>query len=370
MIPIRDLFETHLTVTDLSRSITFYGEALGLELASVLPDRKVAFYWMGGRGNSMLGLWEVGTGPQRLNLHLAFRVDLPDLLQAPARLESAKIAALDFDGQPTTEPVVLAWMPAASLYFRDPDGNLLEFLAMLPAAPQPGLGVVTWSNWLASQHVQPQHPPHQKQRDRRHHDVTNPLPYSFRLGSIFHGCIVSPELWPRTCSLKTAMTQTDERAKVHDILKGFSTAMFVTFGHGGRPAARPMHVARMEEEAGEVWFFTGRGGTLVDDLHAEPIVLLAFQNDTSAYLSLRGRARLEHDRARMKELWKEPYKVWFPRGPEDPNIALVAVDLLDAEYWDNRGANKLEYLFEAAKAYVKGDTPVITGVDQHAKTTL
>jgi len=38
-------------------------------------------------------------------------------------------------------------MPAASLYFRDPDGNLLELLSMLPDAPQPELGVVGGSRW-------------------------------------------------------------------------------------------------------------------------------------------------------------------------------------------------------------------------------
>ena len=102
----------------------------------------MAFYWIGGRGNSMLGLWEAGTGPQRLSLHLAFRVDLKDLLDAPARLRAAHAIPLDFEGEPTDEPVVLAWMPAASLYFRDPDGNLLELLSMLPDAPQPELGVI------------------------------------------------------------------------------------------------------------------------------------------------------------------------------------------------------------------------------------
>ena len=130
--------------------MTFFGQTLGLELAAVLWDRRVAFYWIGGRGSSMLGLWEVGTAPQRLSLHLAFRMELQNLLDAPARLRAVNVVPLDFAGEPAEEPVVLAWMPAASLYFRDPDGNLLELLSMLPEAPQAELGVIGWSRWSQS----------------------------------------------------------------------------------------------------------------------------------------------------------------------------------------------------------------------------
>jgi lactoylglutathione lyase len=147
MIPIRDLFETHLTVGDLDRSMKFYGETLGLELARIFPERGVAFYWIGGRGSSMLGLWEAGTGPQKMRLHTAFKVELTYLLDAPARLRAANVVPLDFSENPTEEPVVLAWMPAAAVYFQDPDGNLLEFLAMLPDAPEPEVGVTGWGKW-------------------------------------------------------------------------------------------------------------------------------------------------------------------------------------------------------------------------------
>jgi len=45
------------------------------------------------------------------------------------------------------EPVVLARMQAAAVYFNDPDGHQLEFLSMLAGCPQPELGAVTWSRW-------------------------------------------------------------------------------------------------------------------------------------------------------------------------------------------------------------------------------
>jgi lactoylglutathione lyase len=151
MIPIRDLFEAHLTVKDLQRSMRFFGDALGLELAQVFLERKVAFYWVGHPGDAMLGLWEAAMGPQRLSLHVAFRIDLDSLLQAAGHLRESNIIPLDFAGKPTDEPVVFAWMPAASLFFHDPDGNLLEFLSMLPDAPQSDLGVVGWSRWKSIQ---------------------------------------------------------------------------------------------------------------------------------------------------------------------------------------------------------------------------
>ena len=150
MIPIEALFESHLTVSNLERSMAFYGGVLKLELASVLPERRVAFYWLGGAGTSMLGLWEVGSSPQRMSLHVAFRTDLTNLLEAPGRLRAANVVPLDISGSPCDEPTVLAWMPAASVYFHDPDGNLLEFLAMLKEAPRPELGVVLWSRWKSA----------------------------------------------------------------------------------------------------------------------------------------------------------------------------------------------------------------------------
>ena len=141
---IARLFEAHLIVADLDASIAFYRDRLGLELAHVVPTRQAAFFWIGARGHTMLGLWGAGAGPQKTTSHIAFCAALDDVIAAPRALQSAGITALDFDGAPTDEPVVLAWMPAASVFFRDPDGHLLEYIAMLADDPRPDAGVLTW----------------------------------------------------------------------------------------------------------------------------------------------------------------------------------------------------------------------------------
>lgn len=146
---VRGLFETHLTVSDLERSVGFYRDIVGLPVALELPERNAAFFWVGDPGRSMLGLWSLGSAPLGLILHVAFEVALDDILDAPRRLEAQGIKPLSFFGAQTTEPSVIGWMPAAALYFHDPDGHQLEYLAMLDEQPRPDVGIAPWSEWVA-----------------------------------------------------------------------------------------------------------------------------------------------------------------------------------------------------------------------------
>ena len=145
--PVRGLFETHLTVAAVARSTAFYRDVVGLAPALDLPERNAAFLWIGEPGHSMLGLWGIGSSVNSMQLHIAFDVALDDLLRAPERLRAAGVAPLSFFGQETNEPDVLAWMPAAAVYFRDPDGHLLEYLSMLDEPPRPEDGIVSYSTW-------------------------------------------------------------------------------------------------------------------------------------------------------------------------------------------------------------------------------
>jgi lactoylglutathione lyase len=145
--PVRGLFETHLTVRDVPRSVAFYRDVVGLPVALELPERNAAFLWIGERGRSMLGLWGIGSAVNTMTLHIAFDTALEDVLAAPPHLRSAGVTPLSFFGEETDEPDVLAWMPAAAVYFEDPDGHLLEYLAMLGEEPRPDAGIVPYSKW-------------------------------------------------------------------------------------------------------------------------------------------------------------------------------------------------------------------------------
>jgi lactoylglutathione lyase len=147
MISVQGLFEVHLAVADLERAIAFYRDALGLRLAYRELSGHAAFFWIGTTGNAMLGLWSAGPAPQQIVSHTAFRVSLAEVLAAPDALRANGITPLDSAGRPTDQPTVFAWMPAASVFFRDPDGHLLEYIAMLAQESRPEHGIVPWRMW-------------------------------------------------------------------------------------------------------------------------------------------------------------------------------------------------------------------------------
>ena len=148
-VQVGGLFETHLTVSDLSRSVAFYRNVVGLSLALEAPERRAAFFWIGEPGEAMLGLWSLGAAPLGVSLHVAFRASLADVLRAGDLLRSLGVTPLSFFAAEADEPSVIGWMPAAAVYFRDPDGHLLEYLALLDEPSRPELGIVPWSEWTA-----------------------------------------------------------------------------------------------------------------------------------------------------------------------------------------------------------------------------
>ena len=150
---ILSLFETHVNVADLGRAQRFYGETLGLELGLVDQERRAAFYWVGPRGESMLGLWEQPVD-EIVRQHFAFRASVEDVLtRAVPYLRDRDLPSRNFLDDGAERPMVFGWMPALAIYFSDPDGHSLEFIAMLPDEPRPEVNVVTWEEWQQLNHA-------------------------------------------------------------------------------------------------------------------------------------------------------------------------------------------------------------------------
>ena len=145
---IKGLYETHIEVSNLEASVEFYKNVLELEFAMLKEKRRIAFFWIGKPKKYMLGLWENPKNELHTR-HFAFRCEKDFILnQSVSWLKKRGLQPYNFLKDGTEEPMVFAWMPAIAIYFRDPDDNVLEFIAVLDGEGKPDLGVISYEEWL------------------------------------------------------------------------------------------------------------------------------------------------------------------------------------------------------------------------------
>ena len=145
------LYETHLPVANTEIAKDFYTDVVGLLFAYRDPTRDIVFLWAASKEQGMIGLWGPTTAYGRddgiaRKCHVAFAVSFDQLLVAIKKLNERGIETLGFGGHKTHEPTVIGWMPSAQIYFRDPDGHMLEFISILPDAPNPSF-IGAYSDW-------------------------------------------------------------------------------------------------------------------------------------------------------------------------------------------------------------------------------
>lgn len=130
-------------------------------------------------------------------------------------------------------------------------------------------------------------------------------------------------------------THQEAVAKIVALIKDIEFGMLTTTDAEGRLHSRPMSTNKQVEFDGDVWFFTYASTPKVYEIENKPYVNVAFSNPRSqTYVSLSGRAELVRDRAKLEELWKPELKAWFPRGLDEPDIALLKINTDQGEYWD------------------------------------
>ena len=170
-------------------------------------------------------------------------------------------------------------------------------------------------------------------------------------------------------SMNSIPSPSAQTAHFISLLKKLNTAMLVTHTGDAGFHARPMALAAVEDD-GQIWFISGKDTAKIHEIEIDSHVHIVAQDGDSAFLSLTGRASLIGDREKIAHLWKEPFRVWFPGGKDDPDIELISVHPERGEFWDSTGTNRCRYLWEAAKAYVTGTTPDTEDGDMHGKVRL
>jgi general stress protein 26 len=131
------------------------------------------------------------------------------------------------------------------------------------------------------------------------------------------------------------MTQeTDDVKKLAKLIKGIRVAMLTTRDDDGTLRARPMQTQEQEFD-GTLWFFTPASSHKVTEVDREHQVNLSYADPAdNRYVSVSGTATLVRDRSKIDQLWTPVLKAWFPQGKDDPDVALLKVDVTKAEYWD------------------------------------
>jgi general stress protein 26 len=154
----------------------------------------------------------------------------------------------------------------------------------------------------------------------------------------------------------TDKTNAEAKDKLLSLLKDAHIGMMATTGPDGRMHARPMGTNHVEFD-GDLWFLTDRHSGKIDDIERDATVLVTYA-DTSEqhYISVTGRGEIVRDRETIKEQWFEAARTWFPKGPDDPEIALIKVHVENAEYWDSPSSTAL-YLYGYLKAVTTGERP-------------
>ena len=75
-----------------------------------------------------------------------------------------------------------------------------------------------------------------------------------------------------------------------------------------------------------------------------------------SFVSVSGRITPVHDREKIKAMWSEGASVYFPGGPDDPNVILLKFEPEFGEYWD-APSSKIVLAIKFLQAKISGERP-------------
>lgn len=160
----------------------------------------------------------------------------------------------------------------------------------------------------------------------------------------------------------------DSKKKLQELIKDIKVAMLTTISADGQLRSRPMatHEVNVDDA---LWFLTYTNTAKVAEVSQQEQVNLAYMDvGSQRYVSISGTGQTYRDTKKVNELWNPLMKAWFPKGPDDPMIAVMRVTPEYAEYWDAPSYSIVQ-LFGFIKAAVTGEEYKEEGTE-HEKIDL
>jgi general stress protein 26 len=155
-------------------------------------------------------------------------------------------------------------------------------------------------------------------------------------------------------------------SRLRGLIKDVKYALLTTHGAGGALHSRPLTTLEWEFD-GTAWFLVSRTSRLAAELGDEAEVSLAYASpDEHTFVSLIGRGRIRPDPVRARELWNPWAQLFFPGGPESPEVGVLRVDVRTAEYWTGPDG-LVDKVVGTARALIGKDP---SGLGHHARIDL
>lgn len=152
----------------------------------------------------------------------------------------------------------------------------------------------------------------------------------------------------------------DPHKRLWELIKHMRYGMLTHRHSNGRLYAHPLTTQNKSLEPDMLLFYfvsrkTELGGRLREDSSVN-VSYADAHKDT--YVSITGHATVSEDLRLKQHLFNALARGWYPGGASDPDLELVQVRIVHAEYWDIKDS-KTTQLYKLAKAAVTGKQPTL-----------
>jgi general stress protein 26 len=125
-----------------------------------------------------------------------------------------------------------------------------------------------------------------------------------------------------------------DNSKMEQIIRSIEIGMLTTVQENGELRSRPMLCADYDFDT--LWFLVKESKPLIAESLSNRIVNVAFASpEKKIYASVTGLAQLVEDNKLVQKLWRPEMTSWFPAGLNEPDLALLRIDIQHAEAWES-----------------------------------